>query len=150
MSAVFDPHSLARFAEAQEETYGEVLSELRRGRKRSHWMWYIFPQFHGLGTSTTSEHYAIKSVEEATAYLDHPILGGRLTECAEVTLLIEGKTASEIFGTPDNLKLRSCATLFAHVSPPGSVFHRLLLKYFQSEPDEKTLQLIAATKKVGE
>jgi uncharacterized protein (DUF1810 family) len=105
-------------------------------------MWYIFPQFDGLGFSTISQHYAIKSRAEAVAYLEHPILGPRLSECAEAVLRVEGRSAHEIFGSPDDMKLRSCATLFACVSPPGSVFHRLLDKYFRGEQDAKTLELI--------
>jgi uncharacterized protein (DUF1810 family) len=138
-----DPYNLNRFVEAQEDDYQQALSELRSGRKRTHWMWYIFPQFDGLGFSSTSKHYAIKSIEEAKAYWEHPILGPRLRECAEVILQIEGRSAAEIFGYPDDLKLRSCATLFASVLPSGSVFDRLLEKYFQGERDAKTLQLLA-------
>ena len=111
-----DPHHLSRFLQAQERDYEQALAELREGRKRSHWMWYIFPQFAGLAWSATSQHYAIKSIEEARAYLDHPILGPRLLECAEVLLQAEGRSATQIFGSPDDLKLRSCATLFASVS----------------------------------
>ncbi len=107
-------------------------------------MWYIFPQFDGLAFSSTSKHYAIKSVEEAHAYLAHPVLGPRLLECAEAAVAVEGRSALEVFGSPDDLKLRSCATLFAFVSPPGSVFHRLLDKFFQGQRDEKTLRLLGA------
>jgi uncharacterized protein (DUF1810 family) len=137
-----DPFDLARFLEAQEEDYTTALAEIRRGRKWSHWMWYIFPQFAGLGMSTTSQLYAIKSAAEAEAYLRHPVLGPRLIECTEAALLIEGRTALEIFGSPDDLKLRSCATLFASVSPPRSVFHQLLDKYFEGKPDERTIELM--------
>src|SRR4051794_14255731 len=137
-----DPYDLGRFVEAQADDYGQALAEIRSGRKRSHWMWYIFPQFVGLGSSPTSRRYAIKSVAEAEAYLSHPVLGPRLAECAEAALRAEGRSAFEIFGSPDELKLRSCATLFACVSPPGSVFHRLLDKYFQGVPDDKTLRLL--------
>ena len=108
----------------------------------SHWMWFIFSQFDGLGFSATSRLYAIKSIAEAQAYLAHPVLGPRLIECAEAALRVEGRTAIEIFGSPDDLKLRSSATLFASVSPPGSVFDRLLEKYFGGERDEKTLRLM--------
>ncbi len=139
-----DPYDLNRFVQAQEETYEQALSEVRRGRKRSHWMWFIFPQFAGLGFSSTSVHYSIKSVAEAEAYLEHPVLGPRLIRCVEATLALERLTAHQVFGTPDDLKLRSCATLFAHVSPPGSVFERLLQKYFSGQRDEATLELIAA------
>ncbi len=139
-----DPYDLARFVEAQTHDYAPALSEIKSGRKRSHWMWYIFPQFDGLGFSSTSKQYAIKSVAEAEAYLAHPVLGPRLLECAQAALGVHGKTAYQIFGSPDDLKLKSSATLFAHVSPAGSVFHRLLEKYFQNQGDEKTLRLIGA------
>jgi uncharacterized protein (DUF1810 family) len=137
-----DPHNLNRFMQAQEGDYARALAEIRSGRKRSHWMWYIFPQFDGLGSSPTSKRYAIKSVAEAKAYLDHPVLGPRLRECVEAALGVEGRSASEIFGSPDDMKLRSCATLFAHVSPAGSVFDRLLDKYYQGDRDSKTLRLL--------
>jgi uncharacterized protein (DUF1810 family) len=137
-----DPHDLGRFVEAQEDDYEEALSEVRSGRKVSHWMWYVFPQFAGLGFSPTSQRYAIKSRAEAAAYLRHPILGPRLVAIAEAALRVEGRSALEIFGSPDDMKLRSCATLFAFVSPEGSVFHRLLDKYFRGEPDTTTLRLL--------
>ena len=137
-----DPFDLARFVEAQEEDYARALGEIRNGRKWSHWMWYIFPQFAGLGMSSTSRLYAIRSAAEAEAYLRHPVLGPRLIECAEAALAIEGRTALEIFGSPDDLKLRSCATLFASISPPGSVFHRLLDRHFEGRRDERTIELM--------
>ena len=139
-----DPHDLGRFVQAQQGDYERALAEIRAGRKRSHWMWYIFPQYDGLGFSPTTRRYSIKSVAEAQAYLAHPVLGPRLVEIAEAALRVEGRSALEVFGSPDDMKLRSCATLFAHVSPPGSVFERLLGKYFDGEPDEKTLRLIGA------
>ena len=139
-----DPYDLKRFLLAQEADYDQALSEIRSGRKRSHWMWYIFPQFDGLGFSSTAKHYAIRSLAEAKAYLEHPVLGPRLLECAEAVVSLEGRSATEIFGSPDDLKLRSCATLFASVSSPGSVFDRLLGKYYQGKPDAKTLQLLSA------
>jgi uncharacterized protein (DUF1810 family) len=137
-----DPHVLIRFVEAQEEDYEQALSEIRSGRKQSHWMWYIFPQYDGLGFSSTSKRYSIKSVAEAEAYLNHPILGPRLVECAEAVMRVEGRSAFEVFGSPDDMKLRSCATLFACVMPPGSVFDRLLGKYFGDRRDGKTLRLL--------
>ena len=137
-----DPYDLSRFVQAQKPDYEDALREIRRGRKTSHWMWYIFPQVDGLGFSATSRFYSIKSLAEAAAYLAHPILGPRLKECAEAVLGVEGRSAYEIFGSPDDMKLRSCATLFAHVSPPGSVFHRILEKYSQGKPDRKTLALL--------
>jgi uncharacterized protein (DUF1810 family) len=139
-----DPFTLSRFLQAQEGTYDTALAELRRGRKTSHWMWFVFPQLAGLGRSSTAQFYAISSREEAEAYLNHPVLGPRLKTCAEALLGIEGKTATEILGSPDDLKLRSCATLFAAVSPPDSVFHRLLARYYSGEPDPRTLALLNA------
>ena len=133
---------LSRFVEAQEDDYARALAEIHSGRKQSHWMWYVFPQFDGLGSSPMSQRYAIKSIAEAEAYLRHPILGPRLVECAEASAALQGTSAAQVFGYPDDLKLRSCATLFARVSPAGSVFERLLEKYFQGEPDEKTLRLM--------
>ena len=129
-----DPYDLNRFVEAQEVNYSNALAELRAGQKRSHWMWYVFPQLAGLGHSAMSARYAIRSEEEARAYLDHPILGPRLIECAKAVLSIENRSAREIMGSPDDLKLESCAALFSHVSPEGSVFHLLLDKYYSSEP----------------
>lgn len=141
-----DPHDLARFVLAQEDEYQQVLGELRNGRKRSHWMWYIFPQLDGLGFSAMSQRFSIKSTAEAEAYLRHPVLGPRLLECAELVLQIKGHSAHEILGSPDDLKLRSCATLFAYISPEGSVFHRLLDKYFQGKHDAPTLELLACAR----
>ncbi|MBO0698097.1 MAG: DUF1810 domain-containing protein [Zavarzinella sp.] len=137
-----DPYDLNRFLEAQAGTYDRALVEIRSGRKRSHWMWYIFPQLDGLGISEMARRYAIKSLAEAEAYLKHPVLGPRLAECVEAVLGVDGRSAYDIFGSPDDLKLRSCATLFASVTPPGSVFDRLLDKYYEGERDEKTLRLL--------
>ena len=137
-----DPYDLQRFVRAQEHDYEEALSEIRSGRKRSHWMWYIFPQFDGLGVSPTSKQYAVKSLAEAKAFLAHPLLGPRLRECAAAAVRIKGLSAADIFGFPDDMKLRSCATLFASVSPSGSVFHRLIDRFFAGEPDAETLRLI--------
>lgn len=137
-----DPYSLERFVRAQAAVYNQVLAEIKGGRKRTHWMWYIFPQFDGLGFSSTSRRYSIKSVVEAEAYLHHPVLGPRLIECAEAVLGVGGRSAFEIFDSPDDMKLRSSATLFASVSPAGSVFDRLLDKYFQGERDGATLTLL--------
>jgi uncharacterized protein (DUF1810 family) len=143
-----DPHGLNRFVQAQAEDYDQALTELKNGRKRSHWMWYIFPQFDGLGFSATSKRYSIKSIEEAKAYLGHPVLGPRLVECAEAVLSVEGRSALEILGSPDDMKLRSCATLFACVSPAGSVFGQILDKYYHGERDSKTLRLLGITPEV--
>jgi len=137
---------LSRLTNAQESIYDSVLAELRNGRKRTHWMWYIFPQIDGLGHSATSKHYAIKSIEEARQYLNHPVLGQRLLECAEAVFAIEGRSISEIFGYPDNLKLKSSMTLFAYMAAPCSVFARILDKYFNGEQDALTLQLLEKLK----
>jgi uncharacterized protein (DUF1810 family) len=145
-----DPYHLNRFLEAQADDYEQALSEIQSGRKRTHWMWYIFPQIDGLAFSSTSKRYAIKSIEEARAYLDHPVLGPRLRECAEAAVGVEGRSAAEIFGSPDDLKLRSCATLFACVSPAGSVFERLLAKYYGGSRDAKTLQLLDISPERGD
>jgi uncharacterized protein (DUF1810 family) len=144
-----DPYDLRRFLRAQENDYERALSEIESGQKRTHWMWYIFPQLDGLAFSSTSKLYSIKSPEEARAYLDHPVLGPRLLECAEAVLRVEGRSATGIFGSPDDLKLRSCATLFACVSPPGSVFDRLLEKYYEGGRDGKTIQLLGMDPSAG-
>jgi uncharacterized protein (DUF1810 family) len=137
-----DPHNLQRFVQAQQDDYTRALAEIRCGRKQSHWMWFVFPQFDGLGFSAMSRRYAVKSLDEAKAYLAHPLLGPRLLECAAAVLAVEGRSATDIFDSPDDIKLCSSATLFAHVSPDGSVFHRLLDKYFQGLADERTIALI--------
>jgi uncharacterized protein (DUF1810 family) len=140
-----DSFNLNRFISAQDKVYNRVLAELKSGQKRSHWMWYIFPQLDGLAQSTTSKYYAIKSSSEAIAYLNHPVLGVRILECANTILEIEGKTVSEIFGYPDDLKFKSSMTLFSDVAS-DSVFVRVLDKYFQSERDDRTLQLLEKLK----
>ena len=137
-----DPYDLTRFVEAQAGDYETAIAEIRSGRKRSHWMWYVFPQLDGLGQSPISKKYSIKSIGEAEAYLRHPVLGPRLLEIMTAVVDLQGRSALEIFGSPDDLKLRSCATLFAAVSPPGSVFHQVLDRYFAGEPDSKTLALL--------
>jgi len=137
-----DRFGLNRFVQAQEEVCSRALAEIKLGRKRSHWMWFIFPQIDGLGYSSTAKFYAIKSKDEAKAYLDHPLLGKRLMECAEALLKVEGKSAAEIFGYPDDLKLRSSMTLFASVSAADSLFSRVLTQYFRGEPDQRTLELL--------
>jgi uncharacterized protein (DUF1810 family) len=130
--------SLQRFLDAQEGTYEYVCEELRSGRKRSHWMWFIFPQIHGLGRSATAERFAISGRDEAEAYLEHPVLGARLRECVELVIAVEGRSAEEIFGFPDYLKFRSCMTLFAQVE--GGVFVDALSKYFEGQGDLLTLE----------
>ena len=138
-----DPFELERFVAAQAADYQRALEAIRAGRKQSHWMWYIFPQLAGLGSSPTSQRYAIRSLAEARAYLEHPVLGPRLRESVAAVLAVAGRSVHEIFGSPDDLKLRSCATLFAAVVPGDSVFQRLLDQYFAGEPDPRTVRLIA-------
>jgi uncharacterized protein (DUF1810 family) len=140
---------LARFVAAQREVYDQALREIRGGRKRSHWMWFIFPQYEGLGFSSTSQKYAIKSSAEAEDYLRHLVLGSRLTECAQAVLGVEGRSAREIFGSPDDMKLRSSMTLFASVSPAESVFERVLDKCFQGQRDSRTLSLLGEAPRVS-
>lgn len=144
-----DPYDLERFVRAQRGDYELAFSEIMNGRKRSHWMWYIFPQIEGLGSSVMSRRYAIKSRAEARAYLDHALLGPRLVACVEALLNLEGRSVEQIFGFPDDRKLRSCATLFATVSLSGSVFHRLLERYFQGERDVATLRRLASEREEG-
>lgn len=144
-----DPHDLSRFVEAQAPAYDRALAELRAGRKRSHWMWYVFPQLEGLGSSSTSVRFAIRSLDEARAYLAHPVLGPRLLDCAEAVLVVEGRSAREILGAPDDMKLRSCATLFACVASAGSVFHRLLARYYGGAQDPRTLRLLGIARDRG-
>lgn len=142
-----DPFNLSRFISAQSGVYERVLLELRAGQKRTHWMWYIFPQIEGLGQSTTTKYYAIKSLEEARAYVNHPVLGPRLLQCAEAVLAIEGRKVSDIFGYPDDMKLKSSMTLFSYVADPDSVFVSVLDKYFKGERDVRTLQLLESSNK---
>ncbi|PZU85624.1 MAG: DUF1810 domain-containing protein [Shinella sp.] len=137
-----DPFALERFVMAQGPVYDQVLAELRNGRKTSHWMWFVFPQMIGLGTSPMAEKYAISSLEEASAYLDHPILGPRLWECCEILMATEGLSADDIFGYPDVLKLRSSMTLFSKAAPAPNIFGGILEKYYGGEPDPGTLPLI--------
>ena len=135
-------NSLNRFIEAQQPVYPQALQELRNGKKTTHWMWFIFPQIEGLGQSSTAKYYSITTIEEAKEYLMHPILGKRLLECASAILKIENKTADEIFGSPDNAKLRSSMTLFNFVSPEHEEFSEVLKKYFAGEQDEKTISIL--------
>lgn len=140
-----DAFNLQRFVQAQEPVYADVLTELRNGQKRTHWMWFIFPQIDGLGYSATAKHYAIKSLAEAQAYLQHSILGPRLIECAETVLSIQGRSVAAIFGSPDNLKLHSSMTLFAAISDADSAFAQVLDKYFAGKRDDKTLSLLESS-----
>ena len=132
--------SLERFVTAQAQIYPRVMAELKAGCKQSHWMWFIFPQIAGLGHSTMAQMYAVASLDEARAYLAHPLLGARLRECCQAVMTVEGKTAHEIFGSPDDVKFRSCLTLFAQAAPNETLFTDLLDKYFDGEADELTLQ----------
>jgi len=134
-----DPFNLRRFVDAQERVFDQVCSELRNGRKRSHWMWYIFPQIKGLGYSAISVKYSISSLEEAKAYLDHPILGPRLRECTRLVNQIDGRAIEDIFGYPDDMKFHSSVTLFARATPDNAIFRDALQKYFSGQPDQLTL-----------
>jgi len=141
-----DPYDLHRFTKAQRNTYDNALAELIDGKKQTHWMWYIFPQIDGLGHSTISKRYSIKSIEEARQYLNHPVLGKRLSECVKVILAIEGHSISEIFGHPDDMKLKSSMTLFVCIDSRSLLFARILDKYFNCERDVTTLQLFEKIK----
>jgi uncharacterized protein (DUF1810 family) len=140
MSAANDPFDLARFFEAQAPTYAQVLDELRQGRKTSHWIWFIFPQLAALGQSATAKRYGIKSKAEAAAYLAHPILGSRLRECTSLVNQIDGGTAHDIFGYPDDLKFRSSMTLFTAATEDNAIFNEALAKYYGGEGDPLTLE----------
>lgn len=137
-----DPHNLKRFVDAQSESYQLALSELLAGKKRSHWIWYIFPQVAGLGSSPMAQSYAIRSREEAQAFLAHPALGPRIRECAAALLSVADRSAEQIMGYPDYLKLQSSMTLFGRVFDSGSVFHRVLHKYFDGMEDPRTLRFL--------
>jgi uncharacterized protein (DUF1810 family) len=139
---VHDAFNLKRFVEAQDPVYDAVLGELERGHKRTHWMWFVFPQLAALGSSTTAKHFGIHSLEEARAYLRHPILGERLRRCCEIVASVQGRTAHEVFGYPDELKFKSCLTLFELAAPQEPVFARCLQKYYGGERDERTLALM--------
>ena len=140
-----DPiYNLQRFLDAQADTYDAALSELKAGRKKTHWMWYIFPQLAGLGRSALAERFAIRSVDEAAAYLGHPVLGSRLLRCVEAVLAITGVGPNEIFGFPDDMKFRSSMTLFAVVAENGSPFHRAIDHLFDGDFDEETRKLLKA------
>jgi uncharacterized protein (DUF1810 family) len=135
-----DPYNLQRFVDAQHPVYEQVRSELREGRKRSHWMWFVFPQIEGLGNSALARRFAISCFEEAEAYLKHPLLGLRLRECTRLVNLVESAAIDRIFGYPDDLKFRSSMTLFAKATPDNRVFNEALSKYFGGEPDQATLE----------
>lgn len=138
-----DPFGLQRFVDAQNRVYSAVLDELARGRKETHWMWFVFPQLAGLGHSPMAERYAISGLDEAAAYLAHPLLGPRLRECTECVNAISGKSAYQVFSSPDDMKFRSSMTLFAEVDAEGSLFEQALAHYFEGEKDQRTLSLLA-------
>ena len=143
MADLQDIHDLQRFVQAQDPVYGQVCAELAAGEKTSHWMWFIFPQLRALGRSATARHFGIASRAEAEAYWRHPVLSGRLKECTALVVAIEGKTASQIFHSPDDLKFRSSMTLFAQVAPGEPVFARAIDRYFGGTGDSRTLELLA-------
>jgi uncharacterized protein (DUF1810 family) len=136
-------YGLPRFVEAQDRVFDSVCNELALGEKTTHWMWFIFPQLQGLGKSAVARHYAIKSAEEALAYWQHPILGPRLVTCVKLVLAQPNTTARDVFGTPDDLKFKSCLTLFGQVASQEPVFKLALDRFFAGKPDEATLKLLA-------
>jgi uncharacterized protein (DUF1810 family) len=135
-----DPFDLARFVEAQQRDYQQALDELRTGAKRSHWIWYVFPQLRGLGRSEMAEHYGISGLDEARAYLAHPLLGPRLEDCVRALLLHRARSARQIMGSPDDLKLRSSMTLFQAAAPQQALFAEVLQAFYDGEQDAATLQ----------
>lgn len=137
-----DPFDLQRFVDAQDRVYHQVLAELRAGAKRSHWIWFIFPQLVALGSSSTAKRFGISSLAEAQAYLAHPVLGARLRECARLVVAIEGRTTDQIFGWPDNLKVRSSMTLFAAATDDNADFVAVLDRFYGGERDSRTLELL--------
>lgn len=139
-----DPHNLQRFVDAQNGVHERVLRELRAGRKASHWMWFVFPQIEGLGSSPMARKYAIASLEEARAYLAHPVLGPRLEECTRLLLAVKDRPISEILGYPDDMKLRSSMTLFSRATNTHCVFAEALNRFFDGEPDPRTLQRLGS------
>ena len=139
MPAADDPFDLQRFVAAQAPVYDRVRTELKNGRKQSHWMWFIFPQIAGLGHSAMAQRYAISSLHEAEAYLQHPVLGSRLRECVRLVLQVDGKSAYEILGSPDDMKFHSCVTLFGRAVPHEAVFLDALDKYFGGTEDQATV-----------
>lgn len=145
-----DHYNLERFIRAQDPVYASVIEELCAGKKRGHWMWYIFPQIKGLGHSVMAKQYAITSLEEAKAYLEHPLLGSRLRECTEVVMNVDGRLAEQIFSYPDNLKFRSSMTLFTDTAGRNSIFQDALRKYFEGHPDQSTLDILNGSRREGE
>jgi len=145
-SGAADPFNLRRFVAAQEPVFDEVRAELRRGEKCSHWMWFIFPQIRGLGSSPMAQKFAISCAAEAVAYLQHPVLGPRLRECTMLANSVQGRTLEQIFGSPDDMKFRSCMTLFAQVAPHDGAFQEALKKYCRGGSDAKTLEILRAAR----
>src|SRR5258707_2252764 len=141
-----DPFNLQRFVDAQDRAYDIVLAELRAGAKRSHWIWFVFPQLRGLGHSATAVRYGILSLDEARAYLANPVLGPRLRECARLVTRIDGRSADDIFGWPDNLKVRSSMTLFARATDDNADFRGVLDKFYNGEEDPATVELLSAAR----
>jgi uncharacterized protein (DUF1810 family) len=141
-----DQFDLQRFVEAQDRVYDTVLLELRSGAKRSHWIWFVFPQLRGLGRSGIAQHYGISSLDEARAYLAHPVLGPRLRECTGLVAAIEGRSVDDIFGWPDNLKVRSSMTLFAEATDDNAEFRAVLDKFYDGEEDPATVELLNAAR----
>jgi uncharacterized protein (DUF1810 family) len=141
-----DQFDLQRFVDAQDRVYGRVLDELRNGAKRSHWIWFVFPQLRGLGHSTTAQHYGISSLDEARAYLAHPVLGPRLRECTRLVAAIEGRSVDQIFGWPDNLKVRSSMTLFARATDGNAEFRAVLEKFYDGEDDPATVERLSTAR----
>ena len=142
-TAAGDPFDLGRFLDAQQGVHEQALAELKAGRKRSHWMWFVFPQIAGLGISPTAMHYAIRNRAEAQAYVAHPVLGPRLLACAQALLQVTGRSAEQIFGYPDVLKLKSSMTLFAALPDADPVFAAVLERYYGGSGDDRTLKLLA-------
>lgn len=141
---------LERFVDAQKNTYRTALGEIRAGQKKSHWMWFVFPQIAGLGRSGTARYYAIENLEEAKNYMEHPVLGQRLVEISEALLNVKSDYASEVMGWPDDLKLKSSMTLFAAAKPECGVFQKVLDKFFRGEKDRRTLELLGLTEQNGD
>lgn len=140
---------LKRFVEAQDRVYASVCEELAAGEKTSHWMWFVFPQLKALGRSPVAKHFGLESKDEAMAYWQHAVLGKRLKQCTMLVLSVGGKTAHEIFGSPDDLKFRSCMTLFSQAAPQELIFRQALERFFEGQPDASTLELLRVSSSNG-
>lgn len=138
-----DADPLQRFVDAQQGVYPQALAELRAGAKASHWMWFVFPQLRGLGASAMAQHYGLAGLDEARAYWRHPLLGSRLAQCTQAMLALQGRSARQVLGTPDDLKFRSCMTLFVQAAPDAPMFRQALERYFDGQPDPLTLARLA-------